>query len=148
MKQIKFIIAIFLFFSLKTKSQTNVVFSYDNAGNIIQRQIQIMPPLPGGGGRYINPDSSKDTNNITTPINFKIYPNPAQTYLTIEGNLPENTNEAKLQLLSNTGQVLKTNFYTGETKTVDVSDLKNGIYLLEIIYSKKQKSTYKIIITN
>ncbi len=146
MKKLIFINLFLLCLIYKTKAQTSIVFTYDAAGNMIQRKIQVIIPAPGA--RFINPNNPQDSSEVAPPLNFKIYPNPAQNYVTIEGKLPENCNEAKVIISTSTGQLLKTTTYTGDTKTVDVSDLKNGIYLLEIIYSKKQKSTYKIVVTN
>ena len=143
MKKLLFLTLIAFCFTNKTKAQTSVVFTYDAAGNMIERKIQVIIPIPGA--RLSNP---LDSTEVPPPLNFKIYPNPAQNYVTIEGRLPENCDEAKVQVINSTGQLLKTTTYTGDTKTVDVSDLKNGIYVLEIIYSKKQKSTYKIVVTN
>ncbi len=139
-----FVLLMLLNISGKGQDRNTFAFSYDAAGNVIQRQLQIMPPLPGGRlGKF-----EKDSIETIPPVSFKIYPNPAQTFVTIEGELPVNCTEAKVQLLNSNGQILKTTTYNSEIKTIDVSDLKNGMYLLEIIYNKKQKSTYKIIVTN
>lgn len=147
MKNIFIVTIFFLFISNIGKAQTTLAYTYDAAGNMIQRQIQIIPPIPNQ--RPSNPfESTEQKKDSISDIQFKIYPNPAQTFVTIEGKLPENCSEAKVQLLNSTGQILKINTYNSETKTMDVSDLKNGIYLLEIICNKKQKSTYKIIVTN
>ncbi len=139
------LIAFLILINIKSKSQTTIAFSYDAAGNMIQRQVQVIPPIPPGARFAYN---EKDSANIDPNVNFKIYPNPAQTFVNIEGDLPEDTKEAKWQLLNNTGQVLKTGVYDGTTQNVSVQDLIAGIYLLEIRYNKKQNSTYKIIITN
>lgn len=142
-------LVLFIFLNSNIKGQTNsLAFTYDAAGNMVQRQLQVIPPPPPCPSCQKLANNNKDSNEVSPPINFKIYPNPAQTYVTIEGKLPENCVEANVQLLSSTGQVLKTDIYNSEIKTINVSDLKNGIYFMEIIYNKKQKSTYKIIVTN
>jgi hypothetical protein len=148
MKQVKFLITIALFFAgFATKAQTNsIVFTYDAAGNVIQRELQVLPPCPTC--ERFSFQTPKDSTEVSPPLDFKIYPNPAQNIVTIEGKLPKDCQEARVQLINSTGQLLKTTTYTGNIKTIDVSDLKYGIYLLEIIYSKKQKSTYKIVVTN
>ena len=121
------------------KAQTaDIIFNYDEAGNLIQRKIQVMP-----GARIGKFNTPIDSSRV-----FKVYPNPSNSFVRIEGPLPEGTSQGEMSLLSITGQVLKTDVYTGQTKTLMVSDLKPGLYVLEIKYSKTQKSTYKIIVSN
>ena len=121
--------------------ENSIVFTYDEAGNMIERKIQVVM-----NGRIGKIDTKKDS--IKPPIDFKIFPNPTNTYLNIEGDLPSDIKEAKINLLGLNGVVLKTDVYMGVLKTMNVSDLKNGLYLLEIKYSEKERSTYKIIISN
>jgi hypothetical protein len=144
MKHLFFLFMVMMAMAINTPAQTTIAFTYDAGGNMIQRQVQVVPPSPNARFNGVKLDSTE----IMPPLDFKVYPNPAQTIVNIEGKLPENCPEAKLQLLNVNGQVLKTGVYTGQTKQQDVSDLKSGIYFLEIIYSKKQKSTYKLIVNN
>lgn len=124
---------------LPAQESNVVVFTYDAAGNMTERRIQVLP-----GARFGQPQLPKDT--LQRP--FSVYPNPTSQYLTVEGPLPEHAGPGELRLLNVNGQVLKKDSYTGQAKTLLVDDLKPGLYLLEIRYSKKQKSTYKIIISH
>jgi hypothetical protein len=114
-------------------------YSYDAGGNMTQRQLQLI--FSSRMGRFTTADS-------TLLLNFKIYPNPTNQFLNIEGPLPEDVTSADVRLLNLNGQVLKTEVYTGQLKTLPVSDLNNGMYLLEINYSKEKRTTYKIIVTH
>lgn len=131
----------------RTISQT-LVFTYDAAGNMIKRQLQIVPPIPPGNARFGTPINPKDSSEVAPPLAFKVYPNPAQLMVTLDGELPKEVSEAKIRLLTTNGQVLKEDTYTGNFKQLDVSQFKNGSYLLEVQYSKKQRSTYHLIISN
>ncbi len=145
MKKLKFLIALVFLTFINAKGQTNsIVFTYDIGGNMIQRQLQVIPPLPPGGNRLSIP---KDSTEILPALNFKIFPNPTNQYINIEGELPKEFEEAKITLLNSEGKILKTETYNGQTKTMDVSDLKNGLYMLEVNYSKNKRSTYKIIVS-
>lgn len=115
-------------------------FSYDAGGNVTQRSLQVI-----GGGRLGN--LTKSDSIIEPSQNFKVFPNPASTVLNIEGDLPENIHSADITLLTVNGQILKRDVYAGKSKTLDVSELKNGIYILDINYSRQKRSTYKIIVT-
>ncbi len=135
-----------LFGVSKFSAQSNTInFTYDRAGNMVQRDVTVMP-----GGRPgippINVSGQKDDSlNV---VEFKVYPNPTKDIVNIEGELPEGIENAKVFLYNNTGQILKRDNYVGALKSIIVSDLKAGIYYLEVSFSKKQASTYKIIITN
>lgn len=142
----KFINSILVAFCLlsstfASKAQT-ISFSYDGSGNMTQRSVQVLM-----GGRFGN-FVTRDSTVIPPPLNFKIYPNPTNAFLNIEGDLPENTQEAQVLITNMNGQVLKRDIYRGALKTIAVNDLASGAYLLNIQYSKEKKSTYKIIITN
>ncbi len=120
------------------RAQT-LVYTYGKNGGVTQRSVK------GNALRMMSP-FKKDS--LPKQLDFNVYPNPATGYITIEGTLPDNVTQAKVSVVNLGGQVLKTDTYTGQPKTLSVSDLKPGAYLLEFAYSKDRKSTYKIIITN
>ncbi|MBX3164820.1 MAG: T9SS type A sorting domain-containing protein [Bacteroidetes bacterium] len=132
------VFVLMLLFCNTTKAQENsLVLSYDNGGNMTQRKVQVM-----FGARFAAPDiQQKDS---LPPM--KIYPNPTNDYVNIEGKLPENVRKAELLISTTDGRILKTDVYTGEAKQISVYNLAKGMYLLEFIYSKKQRDTYKIIV--
>lgn len=131
-----------VFLNTGSAQENTIVFSYDKGGRMIQRKVQVF-----NMGRLSNPFQPKDSV-LTPQVNFNIFPNPTNDLLNIEGDLPEHVSEAKVSLINMSGQVLKKDMYTGQSKSMMVSDLKSGMYLLEIKYSKEKKSTYKIVITN
>lgn len=139
MKKITLIVLLFL--GLMSRAQSTIVFTYDAAGNMIERKVQIT--INARLGNF-----EKDSSEVPPPLSFNIYPNPAQTYVNIEGSLPENLKEATWQIQNTAGQLLKSGIYNGILTQINVQDLKSGVYPLVIMYNKKQKSTYKIIVTN
>ena len=126
------------FYRLSAQENSTIIFEYDQGGNIRQRHIEVLPQA-----RIGKIPSAKDSVYA-----FNIYPNPTNQILNIEGELPEGKREAELTLFNATGQIVKTGKYTGKSKTLPVSDLKPGIYVLEIRYSKTNSSAHKIIISN
>lgn len=137
----KIILIALVFLGLKNHAQSTIVFTYDGAGNMIERKVQIT--INARLGNF-----EKDSSEVAPPLNFNIYPNPTQTYVNIEGSLPENVKEATWQIQNTAGQLLKSGIYNGILTQINVQDLKSGVYPLVIMYNKKQKSTYKIIVTN
>lgn len=127
---------------LSAQEEVNFIASYDSGGNMIERKIQVLPQFKLG-----KLDLSKDSSATVKEIEFNIYPNPANSELFIEGPLPNNIEVAKVNLLSVTGNLLLTDTYFGIKKMIYVGSLKNGIYLLQLIYSEKESKSYKIIIS-
>lgn len=144
MKHLKIMIKLSVLFSCiytLNAQENNLVFSYDKAGNLMQRKVQTMV-----GGR-LGKINSKDSSHVQPAENFKVFPNPTNQYINLEGDLPVHILQADVILSNLEGKVLKTDQYYGKTKALDISTLKSGMYLLEMRYSKEERTTYKIIIT-
>ncbi|MBK9282757.1 MAG: T9SS type A sorting domain-containing protein [Sphingobacteriaceae bacterium] len=148
MKKLKIItIFSFLFLYFKLSSQTSLAFTYDAAGNLIQRNVVIMFQKPGGD--FINPFStSEQKNDSSMVLQFNVFPNPTKDILFIEGELPEENETADLFLFNSMGQLMYKDYYSGSSKQLNIRELKSGLYYLEVKYSKEHSSNYKIIINN
>ena len=120
--------------------ENNLIFTYDASGRMTERRIQVEM----GARIGVTQDSTRKNRHT----DIKIYPNPASSYVTIDGNLPENIKKADVVVLNLAGQILKTEVYHGNSKNIAVSDLPSGVYLIEIRYSKDERTTYKIIVKN
>lgn len=81
----------------------------------------------------------KDPNSVNEveELNFRAYPNPAKDFITVEGEYKV------LSIIDITGKVVKT--VTGQSN-IDVKDLNNGIYILNIVGDGATK-TQKIMIS-
>jgi len=77
--------------------------------------------------------------------NLEIYPNPASSLVHITYDMPVNA-EVHYQLLSLSGQLLYAGKLNGLKGTcpIDVSDLAQGIYLLQFTNEQEEKFTHKI----
>lgn len=73
----------------------------------------------------------------------KIYPNPAHEYFTI---LSDDNMIKKCNLFDATGRLVKQCEPNGFSTNIHVSDLKKGIYFVQIIYQEGKVTTQKIII--
>lgn len=130
----------FIFFAVAF-SKAQVIFTYDNGGNLTERKIQIINPnrLSSGDSKEIKKDSA---------LSFKIYPNPTNDFINIEGKLSEDATQSEVFILNSNGMLVRKETYDGTFKSIKVSDLASGIYFVEIKYEKKKSANYKIIITN
>ncbi len=129
--------------TLKAQEGPTLVFNYDEAGNLTERKVQVFPM-----GRFSLP-KAPEKDSIPLQQHFQIFPNPTYNTLNVEGVLPKEYTQANMQLFSLNGQLVKSETYvSGDKKSIDVSQLKNGLYLLVISYSEKDRETYKIIVNN
>lgn len=143
MKKIITLLLALLLNGLYAQEVNNYIINYDQSGNIIERKIQVVVEASGRMGKPVMPKDS-----IPAPMLFKVFPNPANEYVTIEGPLPEGVREATYELQTITGSVLKKGVYAGRSTTIYVGGYKIGLYVLSIRYSKKEVNSYKIIITH
>lgn len=96
------------------------------------------------GGLYhfeADPSSSIGVEELNMDFKLELFPNPTSNQLTIRTNTK---GKIELILYSIDGQqVQKAHFY--DETTLDVSTLKNGIYLIETTIGSDQKSTKRLV---
>jgi proteasome assembly chaperone (PAC2) family protein len=92
--------------------------------------------------RMSNPNKPQDSSLV-----FNVYPNPTQDYITIEGDLENGANQASVFIYDLKGAIVQKDIYYGTKKTYSLTGYTTGIYFLEIKYSTKQSSNYRILIT-
>ncbi len=87
-----------------------------------------------------------DTVNIPTVIdktyikNIKLFPNPSTDYFTI--NIPSNT-KIVVDIYSIDGVLIKQNI--NNDNYINVSDLKSGLYIINVIFNNTLNHKYKLI---
>lgn len=77
---------------------------------------------------------------------FKVYPNPASTSLTVLSN--GNYDEMTIEIVDLGGRVVfsdATQMSAGITRTIDVSTLTKGLYMINV-YNATQSTSFKIVI--
>lgn len=83
------------------------------------------------------------TDNIDER-NVKIYPNPTQGQLRVDISRLDEGDKCTLSLYSISGYLIFTDSNAGTTNCIDISNQKNGLYLLKIAVNENT-STWKII---
>ncbi len=84
-----------------------------------------------------------EVKNILTDDMVSIYPNPTKTTLFVR--LPKSNYTGTIQLLNEIGQLIEEKEIAGQTNSVDMSNLPEGVYLIkinadgQIIYKKTLK---------
>ncbi len=80
--------------------------------------------------------------NVENEISFKIYPNPIQERLTIQGDLLLNS---QIQLINDSGQIIYHSANVNQQIELDLSDYPNGIYFIRIVNEGKTLLTKKVV---
>lgn len=124
-------------FFLSAKAD-KVLFSYDNAGNRVKREIVIekkSAPSNDGADCFSDMLSEKE---------IKIYPNPTEGLLNVEINGYYDSDECHISVYNMSGQQIHTIDVTSPVTEVDITTQSKGMYLLLIIINGEE-STWKII---
>lgn len=101
------------------------------------------------GGCGANPHSNTSSGDHTTvyatpeesvKLDFKIFPNPATEYFVLDALSLEKGNATRIQVYNTMGQRVR-NFTVAKDTRYNVSDLKDGMYLIQFVDAKDQTIT-------
>jgi hypothetical protein len=87
-------------------------------------------PVNGTSLRESQDETDDETVTEESPLQLKLFPNPAQTTLTIQRNAP--SENANIEIYNSSGQLMTSFTTTATNTTVDVSDWALGIYFVRI----------------
>lgn len=85
-------------------------------------------------GLMILSDSQNVTSALSNQIKeeIKIYPVPARNFINIETS-PGRVESGSISILSVTGQLIKTEYFSGFRHTVNIENMKDGLYLIKVV---------------
>jgi hypothetical protein len=123
----------------------------DKGGSII---FKIAPTFVGFTGTYIldvniTRTPTTATNETFEQSNIDIYPNPASQYLTIDRSKSQ-ADIATLVIYNSLGQKVRTQSMQSLDKVsqIDVADLQNGVYFVQLFDTKHNSYTTQFLIQN
>ena len=90
--------------------------------------------------------STTGVNEVKEENFFTVYPNPAKDYLTIL--LPKNSSSYQICLINSLGQTIQqtqSNQFAGQAETIDISSVRDGVYLLNVKTAKFEMNKKVII---
>jgi len=79
---------------------------------------------------YLNTTPTVGVNELLESVDVKAYPNPVSDFLRIE--LSGKTEETNFEVLDLTGRVVLVGALTENSNILDLSDLNEGVYLLQL----------------
>lgn len=142
MKAIKFITFLLLMsYPTISEAQTNIVFSYDAAGNRVKREIIIDK---SSKANLDTASTIKPVIEMMGKMKIIIYPNPTRGQLSVEiTNMPTDAS-GEIRIYNIAGNVIQYQKTKGSLNQFDFSVYPTGIYVLYIKVGENE-SKWKII---
>ena len=145
----KYYITLFVLgFTMLSQAQTKIKFSYDAAGNQINRILcGNCPPEAGKQIKEIEALVDEDLEKFSEEDVISYYPNPVKEELYLKWELTDDNYVTSIRVISMTGQILNT--YQGtkinNTQNILFQSYPSGVYVVLLNYKSGDPKTIKII---
>ena len=118
-------------------SAQHIEYTVDASGNRVNRQFHPM--------RMTNPSQAIDSSSIVEKkFGISVFPNPAPDKINVGITALEDGETAKVYLSDDQGKVLLMREQTSKLETLELGNLKAGIYYIKV-YIKSESVSYKIV---
>jgi Secretion system C-terminal sorting domain len=146
MKQTYFFLLLFSCFY--AAAQDKIVFSYDAAGNQIERRLCISCTDPNA--KYISdPKQLTKEDLITSDVSDLVsyYPNPVQQELYLSWQLANNNAVTTIQTFDLNGRLIQSyqGLESANVQTVSFANYPTGVYAVVLAYSNGETKSIKIV---
>ncbi len=91
----------------------------------------------------VTPTTTERANNLEQVRSFSVFPNPANENVMVL--CPKDVQQFQVNILDLTGKVVKTVDMDNTIRSINISDLTNGVYMLQI-QSANHIETHKLVI--
>lgn len=118
-----------------------IKYTYDNAGNRLTRQKEIVVQTRGALSDEEEPSVYEEELSETK---VTIYPNPTRGMLKIDISGVEMFENARISLYDLTGKLLQQWAGISQSNAIDLSERTPGMYIMQVVYNGKI-SSWKII---
>jgi hypothetical protein len=132
---------LFFLFSLLVSAQDKILFSYDTAGNQVLREI-CLNCTTSKNVKAIK-DLKEEDLQLIDQISY--YPNPVSEELYLNWELVDEKKVSQLQVLSMSGQILKTIAPEKGQFTLGFQGYPSGVYFIVFSYNNGEQKTIKIL---
>lgn len=118
-----------------------IKYTYDNAGNRLTRQKEIVVQTRGALSDEEEPSVYEEELSETK---VTIYPNPTRGMLKVDISGVEKFENARISLYDLTGKLLQQWAGISQSNEIDLSERTPGMYIMQVAYNGKM-SSWKII---
>lgn len=143
-----------VFFSISyiSTAQNNLMFSYDNAGNQIKRELCISECFASKKAdkpvKEVEDLTQEDLLKFSPEDAISYYPNPVKEELYLTWQPIGDNNVKTIKIYNINGQLIdsfKQNKSENNSQNISFNRYPNGIYLIELLYKDGDQKTIKII---
>jgi hypothetical protein len=141
-----FILFMLLGFSVLATAQNKILFSYDTAGNQINRELCINCQT-GKKAKDVKKITKEDLIKSDISDQISYYPNPVKEELYLAWDLVNNNTVSSIQVYSLSGQLLQSfqNMDKSNRQTIPFANYPRGVYAVVLLYSNGEQKSIKII---
>lgn len=132
---------LFFLFSLFVTAQDRILFSYDTAGNQVLREIC----LNCATSKNVKAIKDIKDDDLLVMDQISYYPNPVSEELYLSWELVDEKKVSQLQVLSMSGQTLKTIVPERGQLTLGFQGYPSGVYFIVFSYNNGEEKTIKIL---
>jgi len=146
----KFFVALCLLSGSYSFGQQQIVFSYDQAGNRVKREILMKKSAEFQDTTVVHKphvddfETQKPVVDNFGKMKIKIFPNPTKGQLRIVIEEYPLGSSGTLSVFTLEGKILRKQIFAESNSQIDISDLPNGIYLFCIALGD-YKGEWKIV---
>jgi hypothetical protein len=121
----------------------NILIQVDSLG---YNEPYLFPDLDEDkSSEVIHPTSIYNNDNIENQQYFKLYPNPAKEYITLEYSLETETGTFEIFTINSIRKQTTSLSSRQGIKTIDLRGLENGVYLIKLLSKDKLLQTEKFV---
>jgi len=123
--------------SLRERARNDTIYKYQNNRNPFVDHPEYVRDIYGA---MFGPSTvSVEKNVISNEVEYRIYPNPSNSNITIES---DQAKILEVQVIDNQGKLVRTEQPLSNRVEISVTELKSGIYFLKIRDSNGNDSTH------
>ena len=131
---------LFFLFSLFASAQVKLVFNYDTAGNQVLREICLSCT-----SKNVKAIEDLKEEDLLVIDEISYYPNPVSEELYLSWELVDEKKVSQLQVLSMSGQTIKTIVPDRGQLTLGFQGYPSGVYFIVFSYNNGEEKTIKIL---
>ena len=136
------IILIFLTSCAIAQSSQKIAYAYSPSGNRIQRKFDNINPFRVG--HKDSASSVKEFQQIAKNEGISVYPNPTSGKVVLTINNFDSKETNTMSLLDAKGNVIIIQPLTDKVSEMNITELKSGVYLIQVIKNDKMLY-YKLV---
>ena len=146
----KYLLFLFLGFSVFSRAQDKINFDYDAAGNQIKRELCLQCTDPNnkpGAIKEIADLQEEDLQKFSSEDVISYYPNPVKEELYIKWEFLEGKAASSVYLYNLNGKVLKIYNHLEAANTLNIPfyNYPNATYLVVLVYNDGEEKSIKIV---